>query len=153
MTFSPRLPRGSTLLLLVLLLFTLSLEQVFALPVFTLMILFVQQPLLSDLESSVLAGLVGLLFAVVFHFPIAAGVGLLLLAVGVSRTIFQQTHVQARDAILTLATCGAMAWIMKSSVTTLSLIQFLLYFSFVIVILRLWVSRRSYHAKRTKTAS
>jgi|GEM_PF-1369922 len=153
MTFSPRLPRGSTVLLLVLLLLTLSLEQVYALPVLTLMILFVQQPLLSDLESSVLAGLIGLLFAVVFHLPIAVGVGLIMLAVGLCRTVLQQAHVQARDAVLTLATCGAMAWFMKSHLTAGTLIQFLLYFFFVIIILRLWVSRRSYHAKRTKTAS
>lgn len=153
MKFSFKFPRGSTVLLALLLLVTLSLEQAFVLPILTLMILFVQQPLLSDVESSVLAGILGLLFAVVFHVPIAFGVGVVLLGVALSRTVFQQAHVQARDAALTIAICAAMAWALQFKVTVVSLGQFFVYFMAVIVLLRLWVSRRSYHAKRTKISS
>lgn len=148
-----KFPRGSVILLTLLMIVTLSLEQAFALPVLTVMILLVQQPLLSDLESCVLAGVVGFLFAVVYHFPLAVGIGVLLLATALSRTVLQRTHVQARDAVVTLAICGSLAWVMKLPLTPVVVGEFLVYFLFVIFLIRLWISRRSFHAKHTKPSS
>lgn len=148
-----RLPRWSTVLLLLLLVVTVSLEQAFALPVMTLMILFIQQPLLNELESCLLAGIIGIFFSVIFHMPIALGVAIVVLVVGLSRTVFQQSHVQVRDAILTLATCSAMTLAMQSRLSLIAVAEFIVYFLVIVVILRLWIRRRSYHAKRSKTSS
>lgn len=150
MRFALKLPRGSVVFLFFLTTLALVFEQTFALPVLTLMIVFVQQPLLTDEESCALAGILGLLCAVVYHFPFAIGVAACVFAVAIHRTFLQNVHVQAKDALMTVAVCGVFAWQMHLSLNLTSVLRFFVYVAVVIVMLRLWVSRRSYHAQRTK---
>ncbi|MBW7943925.1 hypothetical protein H3C70_00830 [Patescibacteria group bacterium] len=142
-----KFPRGSVLALALLLLLTLSVEQAFTLPVLVTLILLIQQPLLTETESVVLAAVIGLFVAVVYHVPLAVGVGAFVLVTLMSRTVLEKVHVQARDAALTLGLCASLVWFMKTPVTMWGAAAFLAYFLSVIVVLRVWVSRRAFHAK------
>ena len=142
-----KFPRGSVIVLALLLSLTLSLEQAFTLPVLVTMILLIQQPLLTEIESVVLAAVIGILVAVVYHVPLAVGVAAFVLVTLLSRTVLEKVHVQARDAALTLGLCASLVWFMKTPVTVWGAATFFAYFLIVIVVLRVGVSRRAFHAK------
>lgn len=145
-----KLPRGSVFFLFVLTVLSLLFEQTFTLPVLTLMILLVQQPLMTDEESCVLAGCLGVLSAVVYHLPFAVGILACIACVWASRTVLKQFHGQLRDVLITLVVCAVFAWQMRISLHFSTLLGFFVYVAGVVVVLRLWISGRSFHAQRTR---
>lgn len=143
-------PRGSVVFLFVVTVVSLLFEQAYTLPVLTVMVLLVQQPLLTDEESCVLAGFLGVLSAVVYHLPFAVGVSVFIASVWASRTVFHRLHGQLRDVVITFAVCAVLAWQMHITIHLSTLLGFLVYVAGVVVVLRLWISGRSFHAQRTR---
>lgn len=143
-----KLPRSTTVFLVLLLFMLLAVEQVFALPVVTTMIFLVQQPMLSEEESCVVAGLLGIVVAVIYHIPFAAGMTIYLLAVLMSRRLLQRAHVQVRDTVVAVLVCSALAILTNVDFTREQVIQFMVYIGVVVVVLRLWISRRAFMTQR-----
>lgn len=145
-----KLPRSSTVILLVVLLAALCVEQSYALPVITTMIFLTQQPLLSDDESIVLAGLLSVAVAVVYHVPFAISMLLYSIAIFLSRKLLVRLHVQVKDVLLTIGVCVALASLVRVEIDAQNIAEFVVYIAVAVVLFRLWISRKSFMTQRLR---
>ncbi len=143
-----KFPRSSVVIFMVVLVVLLSTERVVSLPIATMMIFLMQQPILTEEESGVVGTVIGLLIAVVYSLPLAVGIGLCLLVTLVSRLTLSKPHLQARESLLTLLFCGSLVILTHLPFTLKSVLGFLGYFILINVFTRIWVSRRSFHPRR-----
>ena len=142
-----KLPRSSAIIFTLLLILILSIERVFSLPIAMTMVFLMQQPVLNEEESCVIGGVIGLLLAVVYNLPLAVGIGLFLLVTLVSRLTLSKPHLQTRDGLLTLVFCICLATLTHLIPTTMSVVGLVVYFVLVNIFVRMWISRRSFHAR------
>ncbi|MBW7955817.1 hypothetical protein H3C66_03735 [Patescibacteria group bacterium] len=145
-----KLPRATTVFLAAILVLSVAIEQAFTFPVVATMILFVQQPLLSDTEGVSLATLVGILVAVTYHVPFALGMLIFLVGTFLARTILEKSHAQLRDSLLTAVISLILAVVTQAEFTWFHLLGFAVYFSVVMILFRVWIRRKSYMFQKLK---
>jgi hypothetical protein len=144
-----KFPRSSALVFTVVLVLMLSIESTFSVPFAATMFFLIQQPILTEEESIVLAGILGLLIAVLYHLPLAVGLGLFFFITLISRLTLSKPHLQTRDGLLTLLFCAILVVLTRMSLNVTSVVGLVAYFVLVNVCARIWISRRSFHARRS----
>lgn len=143
-------PRQVVIGLAVLLLLTVSLEQVVTLPVLSLLLLIRQQLLLSDGESVVLAGWFAVLVAVAVQLPLAISLGGTLAVTWLARRPPGQLSATLRDALLLTLWLVMIRLAVGQPGSLPEVIGYLLYVTVVVLGMRVWSSRNIFRHHRSR---
>ena len=113
-------------------------ESTFALPVVALLLLLIQQPLLSEVESVVLALVLGMVISAMYTLPFAVGMSVVAIMPFIARRHVWQSHVQTRDGFLVLLGVIVIGLAFHPRPGLFEIGWVVAYYSVVILISRLW---------------
>lgn len=113
-------------------------ESTFALPVIALLLLLMQQPLLSELESMILALVLGIVISTMYTLPFALGMCVVVVATLIARRHLWQSHAQTRDGLVVLLGITVIGAAFQPRPGLFEIGAVIGYYSVVILVSRLW---------------
>lgn len=135
------------LLLFLFLMLLLSIESIFMPPVIVFFVFIQQQSVLSELEVIGLAWVLGLSISVLYSMPLAVGVVCVLGMTVLKRLQWWESFAQTRDGLMVLLASSIIGLLTVQRPTSAQFIAFVVYFSTVVFVSRLWVRRQRFGAK------
>jgi hypothetical protein len=113
-------------------------ESTFSLPVVALLLLLMQQPLLSEVESVMLALVLGMVVSAMYTLPFALGMSVVAVITLIARRHTGHSHAQTRNGLLVLVGAITIVLAFNSRPMLFEVGGFFAYYCVVILISRLW---------------